>query len=82
MKLKGPENCGGFSHGGESFAPDEAGCIEVPDDNTDAIVAALSHGYAQAPEQPAAPQGEGQGEGQGEDEQPVKPTAGKKKAGG
>lgn len=55
MRLQGPENCGGLSFGGESFAPDADGCIVIPDDNTDAIAAALSHGYTPAPEQPTKP---------------------------
>jgi hypothetical protein len=50
MKLQGPENCGGLSHEGQSFEADEHGCIEIPDDNEPAIVAAFSHGFAQAAE--------------------------------
>lgn len=48
MKLQGPENCGGFSHGGQSFAVDKKGCISIPDDDTDAIEAARSHGFVPA----------------------------------
>ena len=50
MKLQGPENCGGLSHEGQAFEADEHGCIEIPDDNEPAIVAAFSHGFAQAVE--------------------------------
>jgi hypothetical protein len=50
MKLQGPENCGGFSHEGQAFGVDGAGCIEIPDDNEAAIVAAFSHGFAQVAE--------------------------------
>ena len=50
MKLQGPENCGGFSHEGHAFGVDGAGCIEIPDDNEAAIVAAFSHGFTQAAE--------------------------------
>ena len=50
MKLQGPENCGGFTHDGTTYEPDEAGCIDIPDDNEPAIVASFSHGFTQAPE--------------------------------
>jgi len=50
MRLQGPENCGGFSHEGQAFEVDATGCIEIPDDNEAAIVAAFSHGFAQAAE--------------------------------
>jgi len=30
IRLQGPDNFGGFSHAGESYAPDEDGVIEVP----------------------------------------------------
>lgn len=50
MRLKGPENCGGFSFDGEAYAPDAEGCIDIADDNRLAIVAAMSHGFVQAEE--------------------------------
>ena len=52
MRLKGPENCGGFTHGGVAYAPDKDGCIVIDDEHVEAVVAAMSHGYAQAAEQP------------------------------
>ena len=54
MKMKGPENCGGFSHEGTTYEVDDKGCIDIPDDSEGAIVAAMSHGFAQEPE--AAPE--------------------------
>lgn len=50
MRLEGPENCGGFSHEGLGYDVDAAGCIDIPDDNEAAIVAAFSHGFAQVAE--------------------------------
>ena len=43
-KLKAPDNCGGFSHQGEEFKVIK-GYITIPDDNMDAIMASLSHGF-------------------------------------
>lgn len=51
MRLQGPAFCGGLSHGGVAYTPDADGCINVPDDDTEAIAAALSHGFAVAVEQ-------------------------------
>lgn len=45
-RLKGPENHGGFSHNGTSYAPDADGIIEVPHD---AVEAAFSHGFTLLP---------------------------------
>lgn len=50
MRLKGPENCGGFSFDGEAYAPDAEGCIDIDDGNRLAIVAAMSHGFVQVAE--------------------------------
>jgi hypothetical protein len=55
MRLQGPENCGGFSHEGHAFEVDATGCIEIPDDNEAAIVAAFSHGFAQVAETEPTP---------------------------
>lgn len=55
MRLKGPENCGGFNHEGKAYDVDAAGCIDIPDDNEAAIVAAMSHGFTQAVEAEPAP---------------------------
>lgn len=55
MRLQGPENCGGFSHEGIAYEVDEAGRIDIPDDNEAAILAAFSHGFAQVAEAEPAP---------------------------
>lgn len=52
MRLRGPENCGGFTFDGRSFAVDGDGCIVIDDDSVEAISAAISHGYTQAAEKP------------------------------
>jgi hypothetical protein len=43
VRLQGPENCGGFSHGGQSYQADEDGVIEIP--VGEAVTAAYSHGF-------------------------------------
>jgi hypothetical protein len=43
IKLQCPPNTGGFSHGGESYAPDDDGIIEVPDQLAGP---ALTHGFS------------------------------------
>lgn len=45
MRMKGPENCGGFTHGGVAYDPDADGCIEIDDQQPDGILAAMSHSF-------------------------------------
>ena len=47
-RLKGPDNHGGFSHEGVSYAPDAEGLVEVPHE---ALEAAFSHGFTLVPGQ-------------------------------
>lgn len=43
IKMQGPLNFGGFSHGGVSHAPDDDGCFDC---EPEAVSVALSHGCA------------------------------------
>jgi hypothetical protein len=41
-RLKGPQNTGGFGHGGESYEADADGFIEIPDE---LVQHAYTHGF-------------------------------------
>lgn len=47
IRVKGPANFGGFSHDGESYAPDDEGVIEVPAHLPSDVLA--SHSLTDAP---------------------------------
>ena len=47
IKLKGPDNNNGFTHGSFSYKPDKNGVVEVHPDHVDA---ARSHGFHPLPE--------------------------------
>lgn len=52
MKLKAPKNVSSLSHGGEEFTVTR-GRVDIPDENSDAIQAAIGMGFV-APEDAAA----------------------------
>lgn len=69
-RMKGPANCGGFAHAGESYEADEDGIIEIP---SHIMEHAKPHGFTLITEKPA-PKPLAKDAGNAKGGKPVKPS--------